>query len=149
MSAGIIVAIVAGALALIAILVLASRMARQRRLDQRREHAGGLREDATARAMKADSLRAAADEQAARARREQAEAAELAAHGRREAASSQQRSVEAQRELEAARERRERALEVDPDVDERADQGSAAAGLRDHQDTPRARREAQLGRQGR
>ena len=105
MDTGVIIAIVVGALIVLALLWLLGRRAREQRLDTRRGEARQIRREAEVSRAQADGTRAEAEERAARARREEASAREQAAH----AESRQQEARD--RHLEAAR--------VDPDVDER------------------------------
>ena len=88
MSAGAIIAIVVGAVVVIALLVLLSRAARGRRLEGRREQAAELRSDAADRGVIAKRERALADEQAALG--SQAEAEQKAVVARRHPADAQQ-----------------------------------------------------------
>jgi len=97
MDAGVIVAIVVGALILIALLALIGRRGSERR------KAGEIRREAEVGRAQADRTRAEADERAARARREEATAREQGAR-----AEAQQRD---------ARDRHLEAAELDPDVD--------------------------------
>jgi FtsZ-interacting cell division protein ZipA len=103
MDAGVIVAIVVGALILIALLALIGRRGSERRKDTRRHEAGEIRREAEVGRAQADRTRAEADERAARARREEATAREQGAR-----AEAQQRD---------ARDRHLEAAELDPDVD--------------------------------
>jgi hypothetical protein len=105
MDTGVIVAIVIGALILLALLWLLGRRARERKLDTRRGEARGIRREAEVSRAQADRTRAEAEERAARARREEATAREQAAH--------------AESKQEEARDRHLQAASVDPDVDER------------------------------
>jgi hypothetical protein len=124
MSTGAIVAIVVGAILLIALLATLVPLTRRRSLGRRRERAGSLRQEAHTHRLNAERTRAAADEQAARASREKAEAEELAARGRVQRASSQERVTEAQREMAVAREHHDRARAIDPDAGDTAQEGS-------------------------
>lgn len=105
MDTGVIVAIVIGALIVLALLWLLGRRARERKLDTRRGEAREIRREAEVSRAQADRTRAEADERAARARREEATAREQAAH--------------AESKQEEARDRHLQAASVDPDVDER------------------------------
>jgi flagellar biosynthesis/type III secretory pathway M-ring protein FliF/YscJ len=128
MSTGAIVGIVVGALVLIALLVLLTRAARNRRLEGRREQAAEVREDAQSRTLRANRQRAAADEQAARAKQAQAEAEEKAATARRESATAEERAQLADRERRLADERHEEARSIDPDVTDNGDHEAAGDG---------------------
>ena len=101
MDAVVVVAIVIGALLLIALFVAIARRGRERQKDGRRTEAAEHRLEAEIRGARADRQQATAEERAARAKREQALAQEQAARARQE------------REL--AEERHERARAVDPD----------------------------------
>lgn len=116
MSTGAIIAIVAGAIVLVAVLVLLTRAARGRRLESRREDAAELRQRAAARERSAADARAAADEESARAQRVRAEADEKAAQARRNEIAAQERAGDAERETLVAREHHDRAREIDPDA---------------------------------
>src|SRR5829696_5556263 len=98
MDAGVIIAIVVGALILVALLWLLGRKSRERRYETRRAEAREIRRDA-------EVGRAEADAQAAEARRQEALARE--------------RSHEAEERHREARERHLEAARRDPDVDER------------------------------
>jgi FtsZ-interacting cell division protein ZipA len=115
-STGAIIAIVVGAILLVGLIVVGTRMARQRRLEGRREKAGELRQQAQHRDRTAQDARAAADEESARAERVRAEADEKEAEARRHEIAAQQRAGEAEGKTVVAREHHERAREVDPDV---------------------------------
>jgi hypothetical protein len=93
---------VVGALVLIAAIAIASKMARERRLEGKREEAREVRHEAQLRGAQADRQRAEAEERAARARKEQALADEQAA--------------EADKRTRFARERQEEARSIDPDA---------------------------------
>ena len=101
MDAVVIVAIVIGALVLIALFAAIARRGRERQLEGRRTEAAEHRLEAEVRGARADRQEASAEERAARAKREQAIAQEQAARARQE------------RQL--AEERHEHAREVDPD----------------------------------
>ena len=107
MDAGVIIAIVIGALVLIALLAWAGRRGRERKLETRRVEAKEHRLEGEVMTARADRQEAEAEERAARARREQAIAAEQAAS--------------AERDRDVANERHERAADLDPDVDADAD----------------------------
>jgi FtsZ-interacting cell division protein ZipA len=116
MSAGAIIAIVIGALIVIAIVAWLSRRARNRRLETRRVDARRHREDASIATAQAEKTQAEADERAARARREAAKAEEAA--------------VTARQQQRFARERHAHADSLDPDVD---DDGSRRGDAEDSQ----------------
>ena len=103
MDTGVIIAIVVGALVLIAAIAIASKMARERRLEGKREQAREVRHEAQLRGAQADRQQAEAQERAARARKEQAIAEEQAA--------------EAEKHQRFARERHAEAQDLDPDSD--------------------------------
>jgi hypothetical protein len=109
MDTGVIIAIVVGALVLIAAIVLASRMARERRLEGKRDQAREVRQEAQIRGAKADRQHAEAEERAARARKEQAIAEEQAA--------------KADEHRRFARDRHVEADKIDPDADDEARRG--------------------------
>ena len=104
MDTGVIIAIVVGALVLIAAIAIASKMARERRLEGKREEAREVRHEAQVRGAQAERQHAEAEEQAARARKEQARAEEQAA--------------EAEKHRRFARERQDEARSLDPDSDD-------------------------------
>ncbi|HEX2232459.1 MAG TPA: hypothetical protein VHG69_03750 [Thermoleophilaceae bacterium] len=104
MDTGVIIAIVVGALVLIAAIAIASKMARERRLEGKREEAREVRHEAQLRGAQADRQRAEAEERAARARKEQAIA--------------DQQAAEADKHGRFARERHEEARSLDPDADD-------------------------------
>ena len=103
MEAGTIIAIVIGAIVLIALIAFISKKGRDRKLETRRHEAHESRRVAKVRGAKADQAQAEADERAARARKEQAVAEEQAAT--------------AEKERRFARQHEERAVELDPDDD--------------------------------
>jgi F0F1-type ATP synthase membrane subunit b/b' len=103
MSTVAIIAIVIGALILIALIWGVMSGSRRRRHEERRQVAGRHREEAEHRHVKAEKHQAAADEKAAAARREAAEAEE--------------RAVAARHEREVGDAHREHAREIDPDRD--------------------------------
>jgi hypothetical protein len=107
MDAGVIVAIIIGALILIALLVWAGSRGRERKLEGRRVEAEEHRLEGEVLGARADRQEAEAEERSARARREQAIADEQAAL--------------AQREREAANERHEHARDLHPDIDNDGD----------------------------
>ena len=104
MDVGVIIAIVVGALVLIAAIAIATKMARERRLEGKREEAREVRHEAQLSGAQAERQQAEAQERAARARREQAIADEQAA--------------EAEKHQRFARERHEEARSLDPDSDD-------------------------------
>ena len=79
MSTTAIVLIVVGVLAALAIIAYAATQARGRKLEERREQAQDVRDEARAKARRAEQARLAAEEQAERARKEQQSATELRA----------------------------------------------------------------------
>jgi FtsZ-interacting cell division protein ZipA len=103
MSVGAVIAIVIGAIIIVALLGLVSRRQRVRRLAQRRVERDQHRDEARIRGARAERERATADEQAAAARRQAAEAEE--------------RSVRARQEAAVAEQHEARAREIDPDRD--------------------------------
>ena len=105
MSTGAIIAIIAGVLILLALVVLLSRSGRQRKLEANRHEARQIRREAEVDSAQADKTRAEADVQAAEARRQEAEA--------------RQHAATAEEQERAARERHLEAARLDPDVDER------------------------------
>ena len=112
------IAIIVGAVVLLALIAIALMGARKKRLDSRREQAGELRNEAQRHGRLAERQRAEADERAARAKKAEAEAEEKAAVARRERALAEQRETVAGRQERFARGRHEEAQSVDPDVDE-------------------------------
>ena len=117
MDTGTIVAIVIGALVLVALFVVLSRAARSKKMDARRNEAGELRQQAQERSVKAERHSAVAEEKAAIADRAEAQARQQAAIAKRERAEAQERSTVAEQEGRVAREHQEKAFEVDPDAD--------------------------------
>ncbi|HEX2085458.1 MAG TPA: hypothetical protein VHF89_07230 [Solirubrobacteraceae bacterium] len=101
MDAGVVVAIVVGAILLIALFAMLGRRQRTRRTEHRRVEARTHREEARVRSARATRAEAEAEERAARAKREQALAEEQMAT--------------AQRERRFARSKHERAVELDPE----------------------------------
>ena len=104
MDAGVIIAIVVGAILLIAIFALLARRRKTVRTEQRRVEARTHREEATVRSARATKAEAEAEERMARAKREQAVAEE--------------QSAVASRERRFAKTKHEQAAELDPDADE-------------------------------
>jgi F0F1-type ATP synthase membrane subunit b/b' len=103
MDTGVIIAIVAAALILLAVLWFAARAGRERRYEARRNEAREIRREADVGSAQADRTRAEAEAQAAEARRQEALA-------RERAASAEELDREARdRHIEAARK--------DPDAD--------------------------------
>lgn len=121
MSTGAIVAIVIGALILIALAVMLARRGRERRLESMREEAQEHRSQARMRARTAEREQADADEAAARAKKARAIAEEQAAQARRAEAEAEAKSEHAQHERGHAEELHGRATELDPDADAQAD----------------------------
>lgn len=105
MDAGLIVAIVVGALILLALFVLLGRKGRDRKLEANRHEAREIRRGADVDRAQADKSRAEADVEAAEARSQEAHARE--------------RSLEAEDQQREARDRHLEAASLDPDVDER------------------------------
>ncbi|MFL5845841.1 MAG: hypothetical protein ACJ762_14230 [Solirubrobacteraceae bacterium] len=118
MDTGTIIAIVVGAIVLIALLVLVSRAARNRKLEAHRTEAAELRTKAEQRRVRAERHGAVAEEKSAIADRAEAEAREAAAVAKRERAEAQERAAFAEREGRTAQEHQERASELDPDADD-------------------------------
>jgi len=138
MSTGAIIAIVVGAIILVALLAYTAAAMRRHRLEGRREEARGLHRQAQARSIQVEGQRASAEEHAARSRRAQAEAEEKAAQARRDELVAQERAVEADRGAEAAREHHDRARAVDPDMsDEGHEEAVELDGSTPAADTPR------------
>src|SRR3954468_19670079 len=115
------IALIVGAVVLLALVALLIVSARRKRLDSRREEAGELRKDAQRQGRTAQRQRAEADERAARAKKAEAEAEERAAAARRERALAEQRDSVAGRQERFARDRHEEARSVDPDVDDESE----------------------------
>jgi len=116
MDTGVIVAIVVGALILLALLWFVGRAGRARRHDTRRVEAREIRREAEVGRAQADRTRAEADAQGAEARRQEAMARE--------------RSATADEQHREARERHVEAARKDPDADP-----DEAAGEFDRQHT--------------
>jgi F0F1-type ATP synthase membrane subunit b/b' len=102
MSAGAIIAIVIGALIVLALVMWLGKRSRDRAHETRRHEAREIRREAEVRGAEADQLGAEADERAARARREEAEA-------RQQAVRAEEQRVEAEHE-------HARAHDIDPDT---------------------------------
>jgi FtsZ-interacting cell division protein ZipA len=98
---GVIIAIVIGAIVLIALAAFLAKRARDQRQDTKRIEAHETRREAQVRGARADKAEAYAEERDARARRERAEAREA--------------SAVADKERRAANERHEYAEDLDPD----------------------------------
>jgi hypothetical protein len=103
MDTGVVIAIVVGALIVLALLWFLGRAGRERKLDKRRGEAHEIRREAEVGRAQADQTRAEADAQAAEARRQDALARE--------------RSATADEQHRAARDRHIEAAEKDPDAD--------------------------------
>jgi hypothetical protein len=103
MDTGVIIAIVAGVLILLALLWLLARKGRERRHETRRAQAHEIRREAEVGRAQADKTRAEAEAQAAEARRQEALARE------RSAAAEEQHAEARERHIEAAKK--------DPDAD--------------------------------
>ena len=103
MDAGVIVAIVVGAIVLIVLFALIGKKGRERKLETSRTEEHELSREAQVKQSQADRHKAEADERAARARKEQAIAEEQAAH--------------AEKHSRFARDRHEKATDLDPDSD--------------------------------
>ena len=123
MSTGAIVAIVIGALILIALMVFLARRGRERRLESMREEAHEHRSQARVRARTAEREQADADEAAARAKKARAAAEEQAAQARRAEAEAEAKSEHAQHERGHAEQLHGRATELDPDADDDSGEG--------------------------
>src|SRR5688572_28699340 len=117
MSTGAIIAIVIGALILIALAVLLARRGRERRLETRRVEAGEHRDQARVRARTAEREQAEADEATARAKKARAHAEEQAAQARRAEAEAEAKADHATHERTQAQELHGRADEIDPDAE--------------------------------
>jgi multidrug efflux pump subunit AcrA (membrane-fusion protein) len=103
MDTGVIIAIVIGALILLALLWFVGRKGRERRHETRRVEAGEIRREAELGGAQADKTRAEAEAQSAEARRQDALARE--------------RSASAEEQHREARERHIEAAKKDPDAD--------------------------------
>jgi FtsZ-interacting cell division protein ZipA len=101
MGAGVIVAIVLGAIVVIALVALLAKRGSETRRENKRVEAHETRREAQVHGARAEKASAHADERAARARGEQAEA--------------QEASAVADRERRASKERHEYAEDIDPD----------------------------------
>jgi F0F1-type ATP synthase membrane subunit b/b' len=115
MSTGAIIAVIVGAVIVLALIWAIARAAGQKRRAAHREEARELRTQARSRSVQAEGARASAEEQAAQARRSEAEAEELAAKARKDRAAAEQQ-MEAERESQAARNHHDEAREVDPEM---------------------------------
>jgi hypothetical protein len=102
MSAGAIIAIVIGALIVLALVMWLGKRSRDRAHETRRHEAREIRREAEVRGAEADQLSAEADERAARARREDAEA--------------RQQAVRAEEQRSEAEHHEARAHDIDPDT---------------------------------
>src|SRR3954470_8208442 len=116
MSTGAIVAIVIGALILIALAVFLARRGRERRLESMREEAQEHRTQARVRARTAEREQADADQASAQAKKARAAAEEQAAQARRAEAEAEAKAEHAQHERGHAEELHGRATELDPDA---------------------------------
>jgi F0F1-type ATP synthase membrane subunit b/b' len=131
MDTGVIIAIIAAALILLAVLWFAGRKGRERRYETRRHEAREIRREAEVGRAQADKTRAEAEAQAAEAKRQDALARERAA-----SADEQHRE---------ARERHIEAAKKDPDADpdeaaEQFDREHAPAGTTGEPGVERERR---------
>ena len=122
MDTGVIIAIVVGALLLLALFMLLGRKGRERKLETKRQEAREIRREAHVTEAQADRTSAEADERAAKARREEAAAREQAA--------------EAERHQEAAAERHAEADDRDPDVGKAGLKGKLFGGRDKGDDDP-------------
>jgi hypothetical protein len=95
MDTGVIIAIVIGALILLALLWFVGRKGRERRHETRRVEAGEIRREAELGSAQADKTRAEADAQAAEARRQEALAREHAASAEEQHREARERHIEA------------------------------------------------------
>ena len=123
MSTGAIVAIVIGALILIALLVLMARRGRERKMENMRVEAQEHRSQARVRARTADREQAEADEAAARAKKARAVAEEQAAQARRAETEAEAKEDHAHHERTQAEQLHGRATEIDPDAGEGEESG--------------------------
>ena len=110
MDVGTIIAIVIGAIVLIALFSLLGRKQKTKKHEQRRVEARTHREEARVRGARATRAEAEAEERAARAKREQALAEE--------------QSATAERERRFARSKEQKAAELDPDGNRTHEQAS-------------------------
>ena len=117
MSTGAIVAIVIGALLLVALLVVLARRGRERRFENMRAEAQEHRNEARIRERGAKRDQAEADEAAARAKKARAIAEEQAAQAQRAEAEAEAKSEHAQHQRGQVDELHTRATEVDPDAE--------------------------------
>jgi F0F1-type ATP synthase membrane subunit b/b' len=102
MDAGAIIAIVIGALIVLALVLWLGKRSRDRARETRRHEAREIRREAEVRSAEADQIGAEAEERAARARREEAQA-------RQQAARAEEQRLEAEHE-------HARAHDIDPDT---------------------------------
>jgi hypothetical protein len=130
MSTGAIVAIVIGALILIALMVFLARRGRERKLESMREEAHEHRSQARVRARSAEREQADADEASARAKKARAQAEEQAAQARRAEAEAEAKAEHATHERTHAEQLHGRATEIDPDAgDESGESGNGRKRL--------------------
>ena len=118
MSTGAIVAIVIGALILIALMVFLARKGRERKHESLREEAHEHRTQARVRARTAEREQADADQAAARAKKARAAAEEQAAQARRAETEAEAKAEHAEHERGHAEQLHGRATELDPDADD-------------------------------
>ena len=118
MSTGAIIAIVIGALLLVALLVVLARRGRERRFENMRVEAQEHRNEARIRERGAKRDQAEADEAAARAKKARAIAEEQAAQAQRAEAEAEAKSEHAQHQRGQVDQLHERATEIDPDADD-------------------------------
>jgi FtsZ-interacting cell division protein ZipA len=117
MSTGAIVAIVIGALLVIALLVFLAKRGRERRFENMRLEAQEHRDEARVRARSAERDQAEADQAEAQAKKARAIAEEQAAQARRAEAEAEAKADHARHEREHADSLHQRAGEIDPDAD--------------------------------
>jgi FtsZ-interacting cell division protein ZipA len=118
MSTGAIVAIVIGAVLLIALLVFLARRGRERRFEKMRSEAQEHRQEARIRQRSAARDQAEADEAEARAKKARASAEEQAAQARRAEAEAEAKADHARHERGHVEQLEERATELDPDAED-------------------------------